>query len=68
MLYLISLGLYEKEDMSLKALETAKKCKNLYLEVYTNFFKDNAEQLTKFIGKKVIELGREDVENNVDKL
>lgn len=68
MLYLISLGLYEEEDMSLKALETAKKCKKLYLEGYTNFFKDNAEQLTKFIGKKVMELKREDVENDVDKL
>ncbi len=68
MLYLISLGLYEQEDMSIKALEAAKKCDKLYLEGYTNFFKDNAEQLSKFIGKKVTELGREDIENNVHKL
>jgi len=68
MLYLISLGLYEKEDMSIKALETAKKCDKLYLEGYTNFFKDNAEKLSEFIGKEVKELGREDIENNANKL
>ncbi|MDP2908258.1 MAG: diphthine synthase [Nanoarchaeota archaeon] len=68
MLRLISLGLYEKEDMSLKALEKAKECDKLYLEIYTNFFKDDAEKLSSFIGKKVIELGREDIENRSDKL
>jgi diphthine synthase len=68
MLYLISLGLYEKEDMSVKALEAAKKCNKLYLEVYTNFFKDDAKSLSKFIGKEVTELGREDVENKADKI
>ncbi len=68
MLYLISLGLYEKEDMSLKALEAAKKCDKLYLESYTNFFKDDAKELSKFIGKEVIALGREGVENSDDKL
>lgn len=68
MLYLISLGLYEKEDMSLKALETAKKCDKLYLEDYTNFFKDDEKELSKFIGKEVTGLGREDIENNVHKI
>lgn len=68
MLYLISLGLYEKEDMSVKALETAKKCKKLYLEVYTNFFKDDVKELSKFIRKEITKLGREDVENKADKL
>lgn len=68
MLYLISLGLYEKEDMSLKALKAAKRCKKLYLEVYTNFFKDDVKGLSKFIGKEITELGREDVENKADKL
>ena len=68
MLYLISLGLYEKEDMSVKALEAAKKCDKLYLESYTHFFKDSAEELSKFIGKDVTELSREDVENESDKI
>jgi len=68
MLYLISLGLYEKEDMSLKALETAKKCDKLYLEGYTHLFKDDAKSLSKFVGKDIAELGREDVENKADKL
>ncbi len=68
MLYLISLGLYEKEDMSLKALETAKKCSKLYLEGYTHLYKENAEDLSNFLGKKVIELDRKDVENDSNKL
>ena len=68
MLYLISLGLYEKEDMSIKALETAKKCTKLYLEIYTHFFKDDVKSLSDFIGKDVTELNREDMENGSDKL
>lgn len=68
MLYLISLGLYEKEDMSIKALEAAKKCDKLYLETYTHSFKDDVKELSKFIGKDIIELERKDVENEVDNL
>ena len=35
-LYLISLGLADKEDMSIKAFKTAKQCSMLYLETYTS--------------------------------
>ena len=68
MLYLISLGLYEKEDMSIKAIETAKKCDKLYLETYTNFFKDDIKELSKFIGKEITKLDRQGIENESDKL
>lgn len=68
MLYLISLGLYEKEDISIKAMETAKKCDKLYLETYTHFFNYNIVELSKFIGKEIIELERKDVENEANKL
>lgn len=68
MLRLISLGLYEKEDMSLKALEKAKECDKLYLESYTHLFKDDVKELSKFIGKEIIELERKNVENESEKL
>jgi len=68
MLFIISLGLYEKEDMSLKALEIAKKCDKLYLEGYTHFFKDDVKELSKFIGKEITELDRSGVENDSAKL
>lgn len=68
MLYLISLGIYEKEDMSVKAIETAKKCDKLYLESYTNFFKDDVKELSKFIGKEITKLNRHGIENESDKI
>lgn len=62
MLYLISLGLYDEKDMSLRALAVAKKCDKLYAEFYTNKMFTDAKKLTKTIGKHVIELKRNDLE------
>ncbi len=67
-LFLISLGLYELRDMSLKAFEAAKKCDVLYLEGYTNYFKDDINSMGKFLNKE-IKLGlRKDFEDNSDKI
>jgi len=63
MLYLISLGLYDQKDMSVKALETARKCDKLYLELYTTRMNTDADRLTNFIGKYVKQLTREETEN-----
>lgn len=63
MLYLISLGLGNKEDISIKAMETAKKCDILYLESYTNVLNYTAKDLGAFFSKEVIPLSREAVEN-----
>ena len=68
MLYLISLGLYDEKDMSLRALETAKKCDMLYCEFYTNKNKTTPEKLSKFIGKSVKKLNRSDLEENAEKI
>ena len=68
MLYLISLGLSDEKDMSLKALETAKKCEALYVEFYTNRLETDLEKLEKLIGKKVVQLKREDLEEKSGKL
>jgi|SRR3989344_9043013 len=63
MLYLISLGLWDKLDISLRAIETAKKCNRLYFEGYTNFYNSNIQELVDLFDKKIIYLDREDVEN-----
>ncbi len=65
MIYLISLGLYEKEDMSLKALQTAKKCNRLYIERYTNYYRTTTKELEDMVGKKIEELSREEFEDGM---
>jgi diphthamide biosynthesis methyltransferase len=36
MLYLIGLGLSDETDITVKGLETVKKCARVYLEAYTS--------------------------------
>jgi len=63
MLNLISLGLFDKKDISIKGLELAKKCHFLFLEKYTNYFGSSLSELEEFFGKKITELNRHDLEN-----
>ncbi len=62
MLYLISLGLYDELDMSLRALHAAKKCDLLYLEKYTTGVDTDAVKLKRLLGKPVREIKREEME------
>ncbi|MEM4266669.1 MAG: diphthine synthase, partial [Candidatus Nanoarchaeia archaeon] len=62
MIYLISLGLYEKENMSIKAVQTAKKCDKLFIERYTSYYKTTNKELEEFFGKKIEQLSREEFE------
>jgi len=68
MLYLISIGLADEKDMSLRALETAKKCDSLYVEFYTMRMFTDCEKLSHLIGKPVHELKRGDMEEKSGKL
>lgn len=68
MLHLISIGLFNENDMSINAVETAMHCDELYCEFYTSQLDTTAEKLGKFIGKPVSELRREDLENNMGKI
>ncbi|KYC52948.1 MAG: Diphthine synthase [Candidatus Methanofastidiosum methylothiophilum] len=61
MLYLIGLGLSEK-DLSLKAFELLNNIKNIYVDTYTNYFDFDLLWLEKALNKKVIPLSREDIE------
>jgi len=63
MLYLIGLGL-DKKDISLKALEAIKKCKLVYLDIYTNVFHYKISDLEKLIKKKIIKAERQMIEEN----
>ncbi|HLD41939.1 MAG TPA: diphthine synthase [archaeon] len=68
MLYLISLGLSDEKDMSLKALEAAKKCGKLYAEFYTTKMNTTTRKLSELIGKDVVELQRADIEDHSIKI
>ncbi|MFH1786166.1 MAG: diphthine synthase [archaeon] len=62
MFYLIGTGIGDEKDISLKGLEAAKKCKEVYAELYTSRTGATKERLEKVIGKKVAVLGRKEVE------
>ena len=62
MLYLIGLGL-NVDGISTFGLESAKKCKKIYLENYTVDFPYSQGQLEEVIGKKINSADREKVES-----
>lgn len=68
MLYLISLGISSEKDMSIKALEAAKECDFLYVELYTNKMDTSARKLSELVGKEVIELPRSGMEEDSRKI
>jgi len=67
MLYLIGLGLNDEKDLTLKAIETAKKCE-CYCELYTSIWKGSLENLKEIIGKDIKLLKRKDLEENAETL
>lgn len=68
MLHLISIGLWDENDMSLRGLETAKKCDQIYMELYTVNLNTDAKKLSKLIGKPVKCLERKELENGSKKI
>ena len=64
MLYLISLGLADKNDVSLRAIDAARRCDKLYIERYTNYYGSSNKELEKLFGKKIAGLKRGDVESS----
>lgn len=65
-LYFIGLGLFDENDMSIKALETAKSCNILFAEFYTQKMSVNLKKLEKIVGKKIKILTRKEVEESPD--
>jgi diphthine synthase len=62
MLYLIGLGIWDEKDISLKGIESCKKAKEVYAELYTAKWGGNLKALEKIIGKKIRTLQRKDLE------
>ena len=67
-LYFISIGLWDERDMSLRALEVARSCDFLFLELYTQPMNTTKEKLEKLIGKRISKLSRKDLEENYEQL
>ena len=61
MLYLIGLGLNDEKDLTLKAVEIAKKC-DCYCELYTSIWNDSLENLKNLIGTDIKPLKRKNLE------
>ena len=59
---MIGIGLNDEKDISVKGLETIKKCDFVYLENYTSKLNCTIKDLEKLYGKKVILADRELVE------
>lgn len=63
MLYLIGLGLNLK-GISLESVECLRKCSKIYLEGYTVDFPYSVEELQQVVGKSILRLNRQEVEND----
>jgi diphthine synthase len=67
-LSLISIGLTDEKDMSLKAVEEAKGCTKLYVELYTMKLSSTAQSLSELLGRGVTLLRRGDLEESAGKI
>ncbi len=68
MLYLISLGINDKKDLSLKSIEAGKKCDKLFWEGYTHKYQSSKEELEEIFGQEIKVLKRKEVEEGMDKI
>ncbi len=62
MLYLISLGISDERDISLRGLETGKKCEKLYWEQYTDRLRITEQRREELFGKGVETIQRSGLE------
>lgn len=67
MLTLVGLGLFDEKDVTLRGIEAAKEADAVYIELYTNAW-HGKNGLEKILGKKIIELKREDLEQGSAKI
>jgi len=67
MLTLVGLGLFDEKDVTLRGIEAAKAADAVYIELYTNAWRGR-DALEKIVGRKIIELKREDLEQRAAKI
>lgn len=63
MLHLIGLGLVDG-DVTVRGIETMKKCDDIYCELYTNRWMGDMKALGRKVKKKILILSRQDVESD----
>ena len=68
MLYFIGLGLNDEKDITVKGLETVKKCDFIYLETYTSKLSVDVKKLEEFYGRNITLADRNFVEVKADQL
>ena len=67
-LYFIGIGLHDEKDITLKGLETVKKCDKIYLEYYTSILHCSIKDLEELYDHKIITADREMVEKEADEI
>lgn len=65
---MIGIGLNDEKDITIKGLETIKKCDFVYLENYTSKLNCNIKDLERLYGKKIILADRELVEKKAEQI
>jgi hypothetical protein len=53
-LYLIGLGLYDEQDITLRGLKAVQQCERVYLEAYTSILLCDKSKLEALYGKDVV--------------
>ncbi len=65
MLMFIGMGLWDERDISCRGLEVARRADEVYVEFYTSkLMGTNLKRIEEFLGRKVVELERSDLEEN----
>jgi diphthine synthase len=67
-LILISIGLFDEKDLSLRALEEARRCDSIYAELYTTRLATGLERLEALVGRRIRGLRRGDLEEGAEAL
>ena len=65
---IISIGLHDERDLSIRGLEESRKCDVLYAELYTSVLNTDVERLSSLVGRPVKEIQRSELEEGVDDL
>lgn len=67
-LYIIGLGLGDEKDITVRGLDSVRKCKRLYLEYYTSVLGIDNAKLEQFYGVPVILADRNMVESEAEEI
>lgn len=65
-LYLVGIGLYDENDITLRGLDIVKSCDEVYLEHYTSILGINKDSLEKLYEREVTVASRDFVEKEAD--